>query len=478
MNREKALVKNTLILALGTYLPKLTTIITLPLLTGNLTKEGYGTYDLILTLVALLLPAMTLQIQSAAFRFLINHRHSKHEISTVVSNILAFTVCASIVGLLIVFFIIGHRFSLSLKLLMILYFFLDIIYICCGQITRGLGKNALYASTAVILSVVNLAGICIAVYGVANILNGIIVSMIVSCGIGITLLFCRVGIFSYFSFEEISIQKIKKLLSYSWPMVPNALSNWVLSLSDRLLIVGFLGIESNAIYAAANKIPNLAKTLQGTFASAWQENASLSVDDKDASGYYSKIFDKTNGIVIGLVAMLIATAPLFFFLLIRGDYEKAYPQMAILYVGVYFSCMSTFLGGIYVAYMRTKSVGLTTLAAAVCNIGINLIAMPHIGLFAASISTMVSYALLFLFRIINMRKFNKIVINYKKLLLYLIVIIIMCYFVYQRKWLFNILNAVLGIIFMWVVNKELFCNGVLSVIRKIRKKRIKNHVED
>lgn len=51
MNREKSLVKNTAILSLGTYLPKLTTIITLPLLTGYLTQAEYGIYDLITTLV-------------------------------------------------------------------------------------------------------------------------------------------------------------------------------------------------------------------------------------------------------------------------------------------------------------------------------------------------------------------------------------------------------------------------------------------
>lgn len=77
MNREKALAKNTLILSIGEFLPKFSSIITLPIITGGLTKAEMGTYDLISTLVSLFLPVATLQIQSAAFRFLIDVRKEK-----------------------------------------------------------------------------------------------------------------------------------------------------------------------------------------------------------------------------------------------------------------------------------------------------------------------------------------------------------------------------------------------------------------
>ena len=51
--RSRDLAKNTGILAIGTFLPKLASFITLPILTACLTKAEYGTYDLISTLVSL-----------------------------------------------------------------------------------------------------------------------------------------------------------------------------------------------------------------------------------------------------------------------------------------------------------------------------------------------------------------------------------------------------------------------------------------
>lgn len=47
------------------------------------------------------------------------------------------------------------------------------------------------------------------------------------------------------------------MFSYSWQMVPNNLSSWILKLSDRLVITAILGLEANAVYVAANKISNL-----------------------------------------------------------------------------------------------------------------------------------------------------------------------------------------------------------------------------
>ena len=77
MSREGKLAKNTLILSIGTFLPKLASIITLPVLTGCLTQSEMGTYDVILILESLFLPTATLQIQTAAFRFLIDARDDK-----------------------------------------------------------------------------------------------------------------------------------------------------------------------------------------------------------------------------------------------------------------------------------------------------------------------------------------------------------------------------------------------------------------
>ena len=360
MKREKALVKNTVILSLGTYLPKLTTVVTLPLLTGYLTKADYGAYDLINTLVSLLLPAVTLQIQSAAFRFLISCRDSDAEISKIVTNIFAFTIPVSLITLVPTYFTLVDL-GPATRALILTYFFTNILYIGIGQVARGLGRNFFYATSAVLVSGIMMLGTCVALLMTKSGLDGILLGMVASCVAGTAVLSVQLRVHRYLKWSLISVREIKRMLSYSWPMVPNALSSWVLSLSDRLVITSFIGIEANAVYAVANKIPNLIKTFQGTFTSAWQENASISVTDDDKDAYYSRMLDAVFCLLVGLTAVLIASTPVLFKLLIRGAYDDAYQQMSILYMGAFFPCLSGFLGGIYIAHMKTKSVGLTTL---------------------------------------------------------------------------------------------------------------------
>ena len=232
------------------------------------------------------------------------------------------------------------------------------------------------------------------------------------------------------------------MLTYSWPMIPNTLSSWILNASDRFVLTGFMGLEAVAIYAAANKIPQLLTSVQGTFIFAWQENASLALTDNNVDKYYSDMFDNIFCILSGIMALLIGTTPLLFYLLIRGDYSDAYPQMPILFMGMFFSSISSFLGGIYIAHKRTKNVGITTMLAAGCNLVVNLAAVQYIGIYAASISTLISYFLLTAYRLYDVKRFQNIYYKYSKVVLSFAVLTIMCILCWLNTFAINFLNFI------------------------------------
>ena len=75
MNREKGLIKNTLIITIGKICTQLITFFLLPLYTSILSTEEYGIVDLLNTLVSLLLPIITFQVEQAVFRKLIDNRN-------------------------------------------------------------------------------------------------------------------------------------------------------------------------------------------------------------------------------------------------------------------------------------------------------------------------------------------------------------------------------------------------------------------
>lgn len=468
MNREKALAKNTFIIAIGTFLPKFSSIITLPIITGGLTKAEMGTYDLISTLVSLFLPVATLQIQSAAFRFLIDVREDEKETKRIITNIISFILPTSLIALTILYLCLGNV-SLVIRWLICLYFFSDILMLSTQQIVRGLSNNKLYSASSVTISFSNMLLIVLTISVGKQGLVGVLASITIATTIGLILLLVKGHILSKIDLSLLSRKTLLEMLSYSWPMIPNSLSNWVLSFSDRAVLTAFMGLEANAIYSVANKIPALFTTVQGTFVFAWQENASLASKDSDADTYYAEMFDSIFGILVGIMALLIAATPILFWLLIRGDYKEAYYQMPILFMGMLFSSMASFIGGIYVAHKKTRSVGVTTILAAACNLVIDLVFVHKIGIFAASISTLVSYVFLTIYRMVDVQKFQKVKFNTGRFCLLIALLVLMCAICWIDTVALNVLNIILGCIIAVVVNRKIMKSILLTLKNKMKK---------
>lgn len=465
MKREKELVRNTLVLAVGRFLPQVFNLITIPIITYYLTKSEYGTYDLINTLVSLLLPIATLQIHSAAFRFLIDNREDVEEQKKIISNIYAFTIPVSCVVLFFFYFVLSS-IEYSTRLLISVYFMIDTIYITQGQIIRGLSHNKTYALASVIASATKCIVIIITLKFVKVGLNGILIAIVFSYLISSLYIVIKVPESLYFNVRHISKKRMKELISYSWPMIPNNLSNWILNISDRIVITFFLGIEANAVYAAANSIPNIMNLAKGVVIMAWQENASVSLSDEDVAEYYSEMFKKMYALIAGVTALLMVLSPLIFKILIRGSYAEAYVQVPVLILGFFYSCISSFQGGIYIAHKKTKSVGITTMIAALINIIVDLLLVNVIGIFAGTISTLVSYFVLFIYRLIDVKRFQKIYYSYRHIIVISVVLMIIAILeMINNKELFW-LNAFLGLAFAYAINMKL-CNKVVKMVQKI-----------
>lgn len=461
-SREKLLVKNTLVLTLGTSIPKVMSFITLPLLTAFLSKAEYGTYDLITVLVMFLLPIATLQIHTGAFRYLIEYRDDKEKCEQIITNALIYAVTLSIISLVITGICLRNTEGIAFILA---YLFFDMYLIVIQQIARGSGNNMLYSASAIINSAVFMILTVLLVGTFQCGLIGAVCALLGGVFVASAYLTLKLHLFQSFKLHLASGKIIKMLLAYSWPIVPNSLCNWVLTLSDRLIITAFLGIEANAVLAVSNKLPNLLTIFQSSFSYAWQENASLTVRDKDASLYYENMFKSIVNFLTGGLSVLIGISPVIFGILIRGDYAEAFPQTAILYLAMFYSCLASFLAGIYAANMKTVNIAITTLAAALCNLLIDLCFVNFIGIYAASISTLASYIVLTIYRMINVQHFQKIKFDIRLLIrntgiLCIMIAVLMC-----NKPIGNIINFILGIVMAVTLNKAV----LVKMVKKIRR---------
>ena len=445
--------------------PQFTGLITLPIYTGMLTNAEYGRYDLVNVVVYILSIVIVLQIHQAVFRFLIDVRGTSDE-SVYITNTYAFEVPLTLVAS-IIFGMAFLSLDLITRVLLGMYLFFTMQNTVTGQIARGQGFNRHYTVAAIINPALNMALVIILMTGIKLGFKGLFISLDFAYFSSALYLFIFCAQYKKISFKSLDLQVVKKMLKYSWPMVPNTLSIWIVNSCDKFIIRYFLGLEMNGIFAVAQKIPNIFSIAYSTFNMAWQESASISVEDSDANSYYSSIFSSLFDFLTGCMLVLISLTPILFKFLVKGDYDLAYDQMSLLYIGVFLSSISSFFGSIYIAKKATKEVGISSILGAIANCIINISLIKWIGLYAASISTVISYLILAVYRGIDINKKGYAAIKYSKkhIFICIFMIVISSLICYQRMLILNIINTIYGFVTFVILNRKII-KGILLAVRK------------
>lgn len=414
MSRVQELFKNTGILMIARISTQLVSFLLLPLYTALLTTAEYGEIDIYTSLVMILVPFLTLQLEMGLFRFFITDKSldsRKKIVSTSFCTIAIILVVASLIYVILI-----SLFHIKYVLLVFLYYISMTISTVLLQVCRAYGDNKAYGFASFLSSALS---VCLNVLLIAGLhwkVEGILLSSIIAQFISSIFIIYRTKVFRYFRLKYFDKGTQKKLLNYSVPLVFNQISSWAINYSDRIIILTAWGTGANGIYSLANKFSNLMNTFFNIFNVAWTENVVRSMSDNDGVKYINKIFGLIYNIYFVLITGVINLLPLLFRLLVNENYNDAYGHIPILLLAMFFSGMAATIGSIYIAYGKTKEVSITTIMAGCCNVLIHFILLKTCGLYAASISTLVAFGSLFIYRYIFVKKFFALEISFKKII--------------------------------------------------------------
>ena len=472
MSKKKELAKNTIIIFAGKVSTQLISFLLLPLYTSYLVTEEYGFVDLITTYVTLIVPIITLELEMSVFRYLVDARKDKEETKKVFSNnflILLVSLLIFAIGYLIVtcFWKFDYRF-------LILF---DII-ICTFsgnflQIARGVGRTLDYAISCIItgVSTILLNILLIVVFRLGAF--GMITAIAVANGLGALYLFIRLKMWQYVDFKKKDQKLIKEMYHYSIPLVPNGISWWIVNASDRTIITAILGTAANGIYAVSNKFPTILSSLLGIFNLSWSESAALYINSPDRDEFFSDISNTVTKLFTCLGVGMIACMPFVFPILVNSSYDEAYYYIPILVLGAVFNVIICLYSAVYIAKKMTKQVATTSILGAVINIVINIGLVHFIGLYAAALSTAISYFVMMVYRHYDLKKYMNI--TYEKGLLFKTICIftfaIIIY--YQRNIYLDIISLVVVVIYSVYMNKDFLRTSFVTVFSKLKSLKAK-----
>lgn len=466
MNYKKELAKNTLFLSLGTALTKILQFIMVPFFTAWLSVDDFGNFDLLCTYVTLLIPIITLSTTQGIFRFLVDERSVRKQKNIVASSLLLYVISIAIITLIFTGIYIATGWSMAIPF--VILFISQTINDYFQGFARGIKKLNIYslcmAITTIFIAVFSTIFIKILNLGLSGIVYGYSVGYI----IGNVFLVILTKFWHYFSIRYVSWSTLSKIIKYSYVLTFNDISWWIVNVSDRSIITFFINSAANGVYAIASKIPSLCSSIFNMFSISWQQTASEKVNSEDRNVFINEVYNSSLSILISLCIGILSCNFILFNYVFDSNYYAAQFHVPILILAIIFNSISQFLGGIQISLKRPKANSISTIFAAIVNIVIDLIFINIIGLYAASISTLIANTFIVVYRQFQLRhviklKLNRSILVYSGILLYFFI----AQYIFYKNLAVSVINLfIAGIIFI-IINRQ----TILKMLQKINQKR-------
>ena len=462
MNQKKQLLKNTIIIAIGKLSTQIISFLMLPIYTSKLSTEEYGTYDFLVTLSIFLLPVITLMMEESMFRFLIDAEDFKDKRRIITATILYTTIGTILFSIIaaLIMSIIKYEYTL----VFILFVISNILIGLSNSLSRGSGKIKLYSLSNFILGITTIILNILFIVTFKLGTSGLLWANTIANSVTAIIIFIILRAHRFVDKKYISKKVLSQMVKYSVPLVPNNLSWVIISMSDRLMLTNMMGAGANGIYSIANKFPNIINTFYSFFSTAWKESAARILKEGNKSKAYNSIYKDVKVFVKAIVLGVIAIMPFAFKILINDSYSEAYIYIPILTIATYYTIMSNFYGGIFAAFKNTKVMGVTTIAAAIINIAINLIFIPIYGIYAASFSTLISNLIIYVYRRVKLGEYVKLKEKFN--IVYWILLIGTLISYYINNMILNIIVFIIVLIYCIYTNKTFIVTSLKNMKRR------------
>lgn len=410
MSGFQSFLKNVGLLTLANFGTKILSFLLVPLYTSVLTTSEYGTYDIALNTVGILIPFLTQNVVDAVLRFSMDEGRRK-------GDVLGVGIRHLLLSLIPIIVILGVNRALNIsEPLNKMALFVALLYISQASsgvilyFARGLDRFREIAISSVMCTAVT---ICLNIlllavfdfglsgYFLANVAGPLVQSIYLVANL-------KIG-----HVDPIHVDKglEREMLAYSRPMIANSVAWWINSVADRYVVTWFCGIGANGVYSAASKIPSILSVVQSIVGQAWTISAVEEFDSEDSKGFFSNMYAGYNCAMVIICSLIISCNLILAKLLYANGFYSAWQFAPFLTISTVFGALAGYVGGILAAVRDTREFARSSVVGALLNIAINMLAVPIIGPLGAAIATLISYWAAWLIRMRTLKKYLKLRIN-------------------------------------------------------------------
>ncbi len=403
MNKYKALKENISSFMVSQFCTKLISFIMVPIYTKALTTSEYGTFDLFSVTISVLIPILTFNIGESILRFAIDNKSNNHDVLNISFKYLfigtfVLSLCIIVNRTLDIIPVLNEYWYFLLSM-----FVLSVLCTNLSYYAKAIGKVKECAFSGILFSIIDISFNLIFLLILKIGLFGYFLANSIALFIQFFYLFVCCSCYKSFNFH-FSKKLENEMRSYSIPLIFNSLGWWVNNSSDRYIVTFFCGVSANGVYAVGYKIPSILNIVQTVFNQAWSISAIKEYNDSEREEFYSNVYNYYGFVLTTICSVVIVFTKVLAKLFFLNDFYESWQYVPFLTIAILFGSLSGFFGAIFTAEKNSKILALTTVTGALVNIVLNIILVRLIGPIGAAVATLVSYFVVWLIRLINIKK--------------------------------------------------------------------------
>lgn len=461
MIREKfqnQIFKDTILLTIASISTKFISFLLLPIYTRALSPSQFGLGDLIFSVSSLLIPLVSLSSFDAVFRYLLKE-NSEQERKYLVSSV----VCIISIGIFLLIFPIVFLDLGSIdnyKIWLILSVFAGIINAFLQAYTKGTRQNRFLALSGIIGGIITAISAFLTLSYFKLALNGYFLTLTVGTLASSAYLFFATKAYSNISYKYVEKGTIKKVLKYSIPLIPNAISWWITSDISRIFIYTLIGSAGNGMFALASKIPSILNMFFGIFNQAWQISAINKIDgeNNDGNGVKFLINSVYHTLLVSSIfgGILNLFLPNIFRIIAPKSYFNSWKIVPLLIISTILSMIAGQIGTYFLSKEKTKIILTTTIIGMFVNLCLAFILTFYFQLIGAGIASGISFLIVIMLRIwfLNKMEDSKIRIRVPWISIGFYILSMMLIFGFQLNLLIAIIAATSGLGYLFFAIRE------------------------
>jgi O-antigen/teichoic acid export membrane protein len=377
-------------------------LVLIPLISKKFGAIGYGAWALVAVLVAMLAPLVGLGIENGFYRYMSATPREK-QVQALWGNIVFKTITCGLCALLLWILSapiaktwFGGLENASLVALCGLVIYSTLLINDAKSFFR-ISQHAGWLSAFTMVQGFGNLGAVILAY----LLGGGIFEIVAATAVLdlILSLFILVYLGFKYGLGQFDFVLIKKFISYGAVLIPAAYATWALNLSDRLFLAHYRTLQDIGVYSVAYSIGYLGINLffnplwmmyPPVATKAWEEGNSAQIQHL----FVNSIKVALGFLIPCIVGIGVLGKPIIFHLS-KAEFlpgAKLMPLIALGYLFLMFGSYWTINLGLG---MKQKISSISSVIAALLNIGLNWLMIPPWGITGAAVATCLSFFVLF-----------------------------------------------------------------------------------